>query len=66
MAKEEFISYSTADMATTEQIRDHLESASILCWMAPRDIAPGLEYGSQIVAAIEECAVLVLLYGQRL
>ena len=62
MTKPVFISYSTDDTAAAEQIRDGLESgdgnvAGIGCWMAPRDIAPGLEYGSQIVAAIEECAL---------
>ena len=59
-----FISYSTDDSASAEQMRDGLEAASIACWMAPRDIAPGLEYGSQIVAAIEECRVLVLLLSE--
>lgn len=69
MSKPVFISYSTDDTAVAEKIRDGLESgdrsvAGIPCWMAPRDIAPGLEYGSQIVAAIEECAVLVLLLSE--
>ncbi len=69
MPKPVFISYSTDDSASAEQIRDGLEAGdgdvgAIACWMAPRDIAPGLEYGSQIVAAIEECAVLVLLLSE--
>ena len=64
MSKPVFISYSTDDSAAAEQMRDGLEAASIACWMAPRDIAPGLEYGSQIVAAIEECSVLVLLLSE--
>ena len=69
MTKPVFISYSTDDTAAAEQIRDGLESgdgnvAGIGCWMAPRDIAPGLEYGSQIVTAIEECSVLVLLLSE--
>ncbi len=69
VAKSVFISYSTDDSASAEQMRDGLEAgdgdvAGIPCWMAPRDIAPGLEYGSQIVAAIEECSVLVLLLSE--
>ena len=69
MPKPVFISYSTDDTASAEQIRDGLEAGdgdvgAIPCWMAPRDIAPGLEYGSQIVAAIEECSVLVLLLSE--
>ena len=59
-----FISYSTDDSSAAEQMRDGLEAASIACWMAPRDIAPGLDYGSPIVAAIEECSVRVLLLSE--
>lgn len=44
-----FISYSTDDNAIAEQIRDGLEAASIACWMAPRDIAPGLDYSTHII-----------------
>ncbi|RLT35089.1 MAG: TIR domain-containing protein [Chloroflexi bacterium] len=48
MPKPVFISYATDDTAAAEQMRDGLEAASIACWMAPRDIAPGLEYGSKM------------------
>ncbi len=64
LTKQIFVSYSTQDTALAIEVRDGLESAGLACWMAPRDIAPGLEYGSQIVAAIEECAVLVLLLSE--
>ena len=30
----------------------------------PRDIAPGKEYGPQIIDAIEDCAVLVLILSE--
>ena len=33
--------------------------------MAPRDIAPGLDYGTQIIDAIEACTVLVLVLSER-
>ncbi len=59
MSKQVFISYSTDDTASAEQIRDGLAAASIACWMAPRDIAPGLDYGTQIINAIEACSVLL-------
>ncbi len=69
MSKPVFISYSTDDTASAEQMRDGLEAgdgdvASIACWMAPRDIAPGKEYAEQILDAIEGCAVLVLLVSE--
>ena len=64
MAKPVFISYSTDDTAAAEQMRDGLEAASIACWIAPRDIAPGLDYGTQIIDAIEACTVLVLVLSE--
>ena len=64
MPEQVFISYSTADTAVTEQVRDGLEAASIPCWMAPRDIAPGQDYAEQIITAIERCPVLLLLFSE--
>jgi hypothetical protein len=64
MARQVFISYSTEDADTATTVRDHLEAQGIGCWMAPRDIAPGLEYGSQIIDAIEGCTVLVLVLSE--
>lgn len=48
MGKQVFVSYSTQDTASAEQVRDGLESgdgsvAGLTCWMAPRDIASGLD-----------------------
>jgi tetratricopeptide (TPR) repeat protein len=62
--KSVFISYSTGDTAVTEQIRNGLESTGIPCWMAPRDIVPGLDYGTQIIEAIEACTVLLLVLSE--
>ena len=36
--KQVFLSYSTVDTATAEQIRDHLEAQALAYWMAPRAI----------------------------
>ena len=59
-----FLSYSTDDTPIATVVRDHLEAQGIACWIAPRDIAPGLEYGGQIVDAIEACTVLVLVLSE--
>ena len=64
MSKQLFVSYATADTAITEQIRDYLEANGLACWMAPRDIAPGEDYGTQIIEAIEACTVLVLVLSE--
>ncbi len=64
MTKHVFISYSTQDTAAATEVRDGLEAAGLACWMAPRDIAPGLDYAEQIIDAIEACLVLVLLLSE--
>jgi hypothetical protein len=40
-----------------------LERAGIRCWIAPRDIRPGQEYGQSIIEAIDQCRVMVLIFS---
>jgi hypothetical protein len=40
-----------------------LEREGIRCWVAPRDIRPGVEYGAAIIEAIERCRVMVLIFS---
>lgn len=41
-----------------------LEQNGIRCWMAPRDIPPGAEYGDLIDDALKSCTVVVILFSQ--
>jgi hypothetical protein len=63
MAHDAFISYSTVDKAIADATCATLENAGIRCWIAPRDITPGLEYGGAIVRAIDNCRVLILIFS---
>lgn len=57
-----FISHSTRDGAhIAQQLSAALEAAGHRCWIAPRDVKPGVPYPGQIVTAIEASAGLVLL-----
>ncbi len=57
-----FISHSTRDGAPIAQpLSAALEAAGHRCWIAPRDVKPGVPYPGQIVTAIEASAGLVLL-----
>ena len=60
-----FISYASLDRAAAEHVRELIESRGIPCWMAPRDIAPGKEYGEEIIRAIESASVLVLVFSEH-
>ena len=61
MKRTAFISHSSKDKTTAEAICSFLESKGISCWIAPRDVTPGKNYGVAIVDAIDECGVFVLI-----
>lgn len=58
-----FISYSHKDKITADAVCAGLESAGIRCWIAPRNIAPGTEWGEGIINGIERCRVMVLIFS---
>ena len=64
MDHEVFISYSSANIQTAHAICHALESNRIKCWMAPRDIRPGAEYGDIIEEAIVTCKVFLIVFSE--
>ena len=61
MKRTVFISHSSVDKAIAEQVCRFLETHGVPCWIAPRDVTPGKNYGAAILDAIDECSVFVLL-----
>lgn len=61
---EVFISYSSKNRDVAECICEVLEKENISCWIAPRNITPGKEWGEEIVQGIEKSKVLVLVFSQ--
>ena len=60
-----FISYSSKDKAVADATCAGLEAAGIRCWIAPRDIIPGSEYGAVLIEAIDNCRALVLVFSSN-
>jgi hypothetical protein len=57
-----FISYAKADGKDAAAAAcAALERAGVVCWMAPRDIAPGAPWDASIVRAIRSSRLMVLL-----
>jgi hypothetical protein len=65
MPHDVFISYSAKDKGAAELICARLESAGIGCWMAPRDIRPGMSWGRAIIGAIDGARMVLLLFSQH-
>jgi hypothetical protein len=60
-----FISYSSKDKTIADAACATLEGSGVRCWIAPRDILPGMEYGASIVEAIDRCRVLLLIFSSN-
>src|SRR5205823_5658022 len=58
-----FISHSAQDAVTAQQVCAALEAQGIPCWIAPRDILPGVTYGEALLDAIEASCLVVLVYS---
>ena len=63
MAFDAFISYANRDKAAADAACAVLERAGVRCWIAPRDMRPGGEYGDAIIEAIDQCRVMVLIFS---
>jgi hypothetical protein len=63
MAHDVFISYSSKDKLTADAACAILESKGIRCWIAPRDILPGADWGESIVDALGQARVFVLVFS---
>lgn len=63
MSHEVFISYCTEDTPVAEAVCAALESAGVKCWMAPRDVRPGENWGRSIIKAIAGSKLMVLVFS---
>lgn len=59
-----FISYSSQNIEAAQAICHVLEQNGIRCWMAPRNIPPGADYGDVIEDAIKACTTVVVLFSE--
>ena len=65
LGREIFLSHSSIDSELASRVCRTLEAAGVTCWIAPRDIAPGQPYTSEVIQAIEDSAGLVLLLTEN-
>jgi TolB-like protein len=56
-----FVSYASKDAGEANVLVESLERAGLPCWIAPRDVEPGSLYADEIVGAINDARVVVLV-----
>ena len=65
MAHDVFISHSARDKPFADAVCAKLESRGMRCWIAPRDIRAGMEWGAAILEAIGCARVMLLLFSSH-
>ena len=65
MSHDVFVSYSSRDKLTADAVVAKLEAARLRCWIAPRDILPGMEWGEAIIDGINRSRVMVLVFSSN-
>ena len=65
MAHDVFVSYSHVDKPVADAAVAALERRGIRCWIAPRDIIPGVDWSEAIIEALDACRVMLLVFSQH-
>jgi hypothetical protein len=65
MAHEVFISYSSKNKPVADAVCARLEFHKIRCWIAPRDVLPGSNWGAAIIDAIGGSRIVVLVFSSE-
>lgn len=65
MSHDAFISYSVLDKPVADAACATLEASGIRCWIAPRDILPGMDRGEAIIDAINSSRVVILVFSSH-
>jgi hypothetical protein len=64
MAHKVFICHSSKDKLVADAACAALEAQKVSCWIAPRDILPGDEYGRAIIEALSSCQIVLLIFSK--
>jgi hypothetical protein len=65
MAHDVFICHSSGDKIIANAACAHLEAHGIRCWIAPRDPIAGIPYGRQLVEAIAQTRIVILIFSAK-
>ncbi len=61
MAGHVFISHGSENSDEANALCAFIEARGVKCWIAPRDVRPGIDYSVELQSAIEQAAAFVVL-----
>lgn len=61
-----FISHSSQNSGIAMSLVEYVETNGLKCFIAPRDIVGGISYAEQLVHAINDCSVFLLLVSEEI
>ena len=61
MSKDIFVSYTTPDRRIADDVVSFFETQGIDCFIAPRDVDPGLAYAANLMRAIDNARAIILI-----
>jgi hypothetical protein len=64
MAREVFVSYSQSDHDSAFEMVATVEAQGIDCWIAPRDISPAADWAAEIIDAIADARIMILIFSR--
>jgi hypothetical protein len=59
-----FVSYASKDQEVADAVCQALEDNGVRCWIAPRDVLPGMEYAAAIIDALNTCQVFLVIFSE--
>lgn len=66
MPHQVFISHSFSDQRAAQTVCRYLEQNGVDCWIAPRNITPGQNFGAAIIEAINRTGLVLVMFSSKL
>ena len=60
-----FVSHVSEDRVAALEIVGELERRGVPCWIAPRNVEPGHPFDDEIVAALDRCRAMLLIFSEH-